>query len=233
MKIKGFQKVTLIDYPEKIASTIFIFGCNFKCGFCHNPELVVKENNGEYSKKEILEYLEKRKKYIEGVCITGGEPLLTIDTDFLRSIKQIGYQIKLDTNGSFPERLKGLIEGKLIDFVAMDIKSTKEKYNSITNTNADIKKIEESIKIISRLKEYEFRTTVIEDLHTKEDVKKIAKWLNEIAQRKPKKYILQGFKNNRKFIDENFNSKKDTTKNYLEELKKETTDYFESVEIRE
>jgi len=105
MNISGFQEFTLIDYPGKIACVLFLHGCNFRCGFCHNPELVLSSGESKHTKKEILKFLEKRKGQLEGVCITGGEPLMTIDTDFLKEIKELGYSIKIDTNGSFPELL--------------------------------------------------------------------------------------------------------------------------------
>ena len=176
MKILGLQKVTLIDYPGKVACTLFLFGCNFKCGFCHNPELIVPdENSKEFSEKEILEYLKSREKYLDGVCITGGEPLLTLDEIFLRRIKEIGYFIKIDTNGSLPEELKQFVDIGLIDFVAMDIKNSKEKYNKSSGVEVNISKIEESIKIISSLEDYEFRTTVVNGLHETEDIENISK----------------------------------------------------------
>ena len=144
MKIKGMQELTLVDYPGKIACTLFLHGCNFRCGFCHNPELVLAPMGEEHSEAEILKFLEKRKGQLEGVCITGGEPLMTIDVGFLKKIKDLGYSIKMDTNGSFPELLEELIKDKLIDYVAMDIKTVKEKYNEITGCDIDIKKIEKT-----------------------------------------------------------------------------------------
>jgi pyruvate formate lyase activating enzyme len=234
MKIKGIQKVTLIDYPGKIASTIFLFGCNFRCGFCHNPELVLleKENNENISDTEILDYLKKRKEYLEGVCITGGEPLISLEKNFLREIKNLGYDIKLDTNGSFPERLKELIDEKLIDFVAMDIKTSKENYEKIINSVIDINKMEQSIKIISSMKDYEFRTTIAEELHSIEDLEKIALWLNDIIGKKPKKFVLQGFKNMGKLIDERMKSFFDCSEEFLINAREKIKDYFEEVEIR-
>src|SRR3989338_8960504 len=130
MKIAGIQKMTLIDYPDKIACTFFTFCCNFKCGYCHNPELVIRKgiiNN--YPIEECLDFLKRKRKYLDGVCITGGEPLINHDIkDFLFKIKKMGYLIKIDTNGSNPDRLKEIIDEKLVDYVAMDIKSDKEKY---------------------------------------------------------------------------------------------------------
>ncbi|MFW6233245.1 MAG: anaerobic ribonucleoside-triphosphate reductase activating protein [Nanoarchaeota archaeon] len=233
MKICGLQKTTLIDYPGKIACTIFLYGCNFRCGFCHNPELVIKENNNIISENEVLDFLEKRKKYLEGVCITGGEPLISLNKDFLRKIKQKGYLIKLDTNGSFPEKLKDFINNNLIDFISMDIKSSKENYSLITNAKININDIEESIKLIlnSNL-DYELRTTIVDDFHDKSELRKMSLWLNEITGKKPKKFVLQGFNNNGKFINNKYELKADISEIYLNELKNEITDFFEIIEIR-
>jgi pyruvate formate lyase activating enzyme len=232
MKIAGFQKTSLIDYPDKIACTIFTHGCNFKCGFCHNPELVIEPLKGEISKKEILNFLKNRKGKLEGVCITGGEPLINLEKDFLREIKKQGFSIKIDTNGSFPEKLKELIEEKLIDFVAMDIKANRENYDKITNTNTEIKKIEESILLLVSAPNYEFRTTVVGGLHNKENIEEIGIWLNSLLGHKPKKFILQGFKNKGKLIDNQFKMKKDVSEDFLKEIKNSIKNYFEVVEIR-
>lgn len=231
MKICGLQKTTLIDYPEKIACTIFLYGCNFRCGFCHNPELVIEENENIISEKEILDFLNKRKKYLEGVCITGGEPTLSLDKEFLKKIKEMGYLIKIDTNGSMPEKLKEIIDENLVDFVAMDVKASKENYKKITNSEIPLEKIEESIKLISKLRNYEFRTTIIEGFHGIEEMKEIARWLNELIG-KPKKYSLQAFKNSGKILSEEFRNKKDTSEKFLREIKEAIKDYFEEVEIR-
>ncbi len=231
MKICGLQKTTLIDYPKKIACTIFLYGCNFRCGFCHNPELVTEENNNVFSEEDILEFLDKRKKYLEGVCITGGEPFLTLEKNFLREIKKREYLIKIDTNGSFPERLKEIIDEGLVDFVAMDIKASKENYGKTINADIPIEKIEESIKLISKLENYEFRTTVVDGMHDIEEMKKIARWLNELIG-KPKKYSLQGFKNSGKVLDEKFKDKKNTSEKFLKEIQEEIKGSFEEIEIR-
>ena len=233
MNISGFQEFTLIDYPGKIACTLFLHGCNFRCGFCYNPELVLAPLANKYTKKEILDFLVKRKGQLEGVCITGGEPLMTIDIEFLRDIKSLGHSIKMDTNGSFPDLLEDLIRSGLIDYVSMDIKSSPENYEKTINIEIDISKIEKSIRIISSiLGYYEFRTTVLEGLHTKEEMIEIAEWLNKICGKKPKRFVLQGFKNHNKFIDESFKKKKDTRKSYLQELKEVLEPYFEEIDIR-
>ncbi len=231
MKILGLQKTTLIDYPGKIACTIFLFSCNFQCGFCYNAELVNGKPTGCFSEEKIFDFLEKKKGKLDGVCITGGEPLLTIEKDFVKKIKEMGFLVKIDTNGSNPEKLKELIEEKLIDYVAMDIKNSKEKYNSTTQTEIDLNKIEESIKIISKLDKYEFRTTVVSDLHTKNDIKEIGEWFKSLGI-KPKKYFLQGFKHDGNFIDKTYSKKPNTTEKYLYELKEIAQPYFERVMVR-
>jgi pyruvate formate lyase activating enzyme len=256
MKIAGLQKTTLIDYPGKIACTIFLHGCNFRCGFCYNPDLVIREFTKGFEKKEILEFLKKRKGKLEAVCITGGEPLIYIEEDFLKEIKNLGYLIKIDTNGSFPDKLKSLIEKKLVDYVAMDIKGNKDSYKKITSSEVIIEKIEESIKIINEFENYEFRTTIVEKFHDEEEIENLGKWMNELANnrnsskendslytkkgekvnitknKKPKKYFLQGFKNHGDFIDKEFKKEKNTTEKKLKELKKIAEKYFEKVEIR-
>jgi pyruvate formate lyase activating enzyme len=235
MVICGLHKTTLIDYPGKIACVVFLHGCNFRCGFCHNPELVTEDckEESKISEEEFFEFLDKRKGQLEGVCITGGEPLMRMDEEFLKKIKERGYLIKLDTNGTFPEKLRYLLEKGLVDFVAMDIKADRDNYDKVTNVNADLKKIEESIKtIVNHLEEYEFRTTIVKGIHDIEIVKNIALWLNSVLDMKPKKYVLQGFKNKGKLLDTQFKMKKDVDEGYLIALQEAVEDYFESVEIR-
>ena len=142
MKIKGLQKLTLIDYPGKLACTIFLFGCNFRCGFCHNPELVINDYLPEISQEKIIDFLQRKKKYLDAVCFTGGEPLITLEEDFIRKIKSLGYLIKIDTNGSFPDKLREYISKGLVDFVAMDVKSGREKYSHVCGIEVDILKID-------------------------------------------------------------------------------------------
>ncbi len=232
MKIAGFQKLTLIDYPGKIACTLFLHGCNFRCGFCHNPELVILPAEKTYSEEEVLEFLEKRRGQIEGVCITGGEPLISVDKEFLRKIKDLGYPIKIDTNGCFPDRLKELVSEGLVDCVAMDIKGSRGKYSEITGVDVSHERIEESMRVIGELDNHEFRTTVVEWIHDAEEIREIGRWINEICRRKPRRYFLQGFKNYGKFIDESYKMKNDVSESYLRELKKEAEDYFEEVGVR-
>lgn len=233
MKIKHIQKTTLIDFPGRIACTIFLFGCTFKCGFCHNPELVLKEETPDIQKEEVIEFLKKRKNYLEGVCFTGGEPCLTLEKDFLKEIKDLGYEIKLDTNGSFPEKVKEFIKEDLIDFVSMDFKSTFEKYKEITNSNIEIEKIKDSLKTISEnLENYEFRTTILGDFHNEEEFKKMMEQMHGTIGKKMKKFVLQGFKNSGKLIDSNYSKQPNTTESHLKKLKEIAEPYAEEVEIR-
>lgn len=233
MKIKAIQPLTLIDFPGKLACTIFVFGCNFQCGFCYNSSLVLKEDKPDISSEEVLNFLRKRKDYLNGICFTGAEPLMNIDTDFLHKVKSLRYSIKIDTNGSFPEKIQQLIDLGLVDYVSMDIKSSREKYSELTRANPDLEKIEQSIKIVSQIPEHEFRTTILEEIHTKEEMKKIAEWLNQVVGWKPKKFVLQGFKPNlNELIDDKFKSYKETSEEYLKELKEILKDYFEWLEVR-
>lgn len=232
MKIIGLQKLTLIDYPEKVACTIFLHGCNFRCGFCHNPELVLEAPKVFISQTEVLSFLEKRKKYLDAICITGGEPLMSLDKEFLKKIKSLGYLIKIDTNGSFPEQLREILNLGLVDYIAMDIKSSRENYNWVTNSGIDLELIEETIKIIFESGiEYEFRTTVVPGIHNDDEIIKIGQWLNDLVG-KPKKYFLQGFRNQGKFIDEKYKFEKSVEEDYLNSLKKLAQVYFEFVDVR-
>lgn len=232
MKIKGLQKTTLIDYPGKIACTLFLFGCNFRCGFCHNPELVLEDDGKNMSEKEFFEFLEKRKDYLDGICITGGEPLLTLEKNFLKKIKNLGYAIKIDTNGSFPEKMREFLEEGLIDFIAMDIKASKEKYSEIVDVEVDIDKIERSIRLTARADESEFRTTILRDIHDTKEMIKISKWINDLIGDKGKIFVLQAYKNKGKYISKFFENEKDVQEEDLVELKKVMKDYFKEVEVR-
>jgi len=193
MVISGFQKLTLVDYPEHIACLIFTQGCNFRCPFCHNRDLVNSmDSKNQISEKEILDYLEKRRGLIDGVCISGGEPLLQKDIAiFMKLVKEKGYKIKLDTNGSKPQILKKLIEDKLIDYVAMDIKNSFSNYGQTSGViNIDLEKVKESIAILKNSNiDYEFRTTVVKELHSFEDLKFICEYLGNNV-----KYYLQNYR---------------------------------------
>ena len=193
MTIKGLQKTTLLDYPEKLACTIFTAGCNFRCPFCHNASLVLRAGEvEEIPEKDLLSYLEKRGGLLDGVCITGGEPLLNPDIEeLIVKIRSYGLLVKLDTNGAFPERLESLLDKGLIDYVAMDVKNSDGKYGETVGLGEsfDISSVNRSINIImKKAPDYEFRTTVVRELHELEDLLSIARKLNGA-----KKYFLQKY----------------------------------------
>lgn len=183
MQIAGFNKVTLLDYPERVAATVFVSGCNFRCPFCHNGGLVLESSDDVWiDPQEIFSFLHKRKNVLKGVCITGGEPTLQPDLEeFIRKVKSLGYQVKLDTNGYMPDVLAGLLNAGLLDYVAMDIKNCPEKYAGTVGMpqgQFQIERIERSMELLKRGSvEYEFRTTVVKPLHTGEDIRKIGKWI--------------------------------------------------------
>lgn len=199
MNIQGLQKLTLLDFPGKTACTVFTGGCNFRCPFCHNADLV--ENPDAYEpidEETIMALLEKRRHVLEGVCVTGGEPLLQPDiAAFLGRIKALGYAVKLDTNGSFPDRLQELISRGLVDYVAMDIKNAPEKYGlTIGWESFDLAPVEKSIALLMRgVVPYEFRTTVVKELHTRQDIAAITRWIAGAE-----KYFLQAFVDSGKVI---------------------------------
>ncbi len=201
IRIGGLLKTTLLDYPEKVASTIFTAGCNFKCPFCQNKELVFLPDNYEYDDpQEILSFLEKRAGILDAVCITGGEPTLHKGlADLIGKIREMGYLIKLDTNGYRPDDLAALCETGMIDYIAMDIKNSPEKYPvtvGLNGENFEIERIRRSVDyIMSSGISYEFRTTVVREFHTEEDMEKIGIWLKGA-----KKFCLQQFKDSENVI---------------------------------
>lgn len=193
MNIQGLQKLTLLDFPGKMACTIFTASCDLRCPFCHNASLVINPlDKPEYTEEEIISFLKKRQGILEGVAITGGEPLIHADiSDFIVRIRELGYKIKLDTNGTFPKRLKDLVNNGLIDYVAMDIKSGPSGYGQCVGIgNYDISKIIESKDfLLSANVDYEFRTTVVKGLHSEEDFFEIRDFIKGA-----KRYYLQHFK---------------------------------------
>ena len=191
MNIQSFQKLTLLDFPGKMACTVFTGGCNFRCPFCHNASLVNEPTCHTSCADEVLEYLNKRKGILDGVCITGGEPLLQPDLeDYIRKIKDLGYSVKLDTNGYLPDRLGNLLNTGIVDYVAMDIKSSKDNYSNAAGIPIDIEKIEKSVELLKNGNTpFEFRTTVVKGIHSVNEFKLIAEWIKGT-----KKYFLQRFK---------------------------------------
>ncbi len=230
MLLKGLQKLTLLDYPGKMACTVFTGGCNFKCPFCHNASLVISERVKESStlpEEEFFAHLAKRRGILEGVCITGGEPTLSQDlVPFLYKIKDMGFLVKLDTNGYRPDTLASVIDSGCADYIAMDIKNSKEKYGiTVGIPMLDLKPIEESVHILMSSKvDFEFRTTLTKELHTEDDIIRIGEWL-----RGDEKYFLQTFKDSGDLISAAFSGYDESeTKSLLKVLKT----YIPSAEIR-
>ncbi len=199
MNIGGLTKLTLLDFPTKVACTVFTTGCNFRCPFCHNGGLVQGYNIEQLSEDDVLAFLEKRKNVLEGICLTGGEPLLQSGVkEFLHKVKAIGYCVKLDTNGAFPDKLQELVKEKLVDYVAMDIKNSKALYSEMVGVNANITEICRSVEFLkSNVVDYEFRTTVT-SRHTEKSVKEMGEWLVG-----SKRLYLQKFVNSGDLIDKN------------------------------
>ena len=230
MLISGLQKLTLLDYPGKVACTVFTGGCNLRCPFCHNAPLVLPERiegdpNGE---ETVLAFLRKRQGILDGVAITGGEPLLQKDmASFLEKIRALGYKIKLDTNGSFPDRLKELVEAGLVDRVAMDIKNAPELYGKTTGVpGLDLTPFRRSKDyLLEGRVDYEFRTTVVRGLHTAESLAEAAKWIAGA-----KEYYLQQFKDSGDILNIEglgaFNSEE------MHALKAAVAPYVPTVELR-
>lgn len=228
MKIGGFQKTSLLDYPDRISAIVWTVDCNFKCPFCYNKNLV--DGNVElFNEDDVLSFLKKRKGLLEALSISGGEPFLQKDIlDFTSKVKKLGYLVKIDTNGMFPERLKELIDKNCVDYVSMDVKAPKEKYNTLTGVKTNLKKIEKSIELIKKsAPDYEFRTTFVPNLLKKDDILKIAKWLDG-----SKRFYLQQFKSDTPLISSKLDnvapySKEDIIKT-LEEIKP----FFKSCDVR-
>ncbi|KPJ71870.1 anaerobic ribonucleoside-triphosphate reductase activating protein [Parcubacteria bacterium DG_74_3] len=231
MEIGGLQKLTLIDYPRKIACTVFLTGCNFLCPWCYAREFVLPEEikkQPKISEKEFFQFLKERKGLLEGVVLCGGEPTIhhKLPT-FIKKIKKMNYLVKLDTNGSNPKMMGKLISEKLIDYVAMDVKLPKERYSQVFSKNAKIKDIEESIKILKKGKvDYEFRTTIVPTIHKKEDIIKIVRWIKPA-----KRYFLQNFRPE-KTIDPFFETIKPYPESYLLEIQKIIAPFFEACQVR-
>ena len=227
MKISGFQKMTLLDFPGKVACTIFTFGCNLRCPFCHNASLVLGGAQEEHTEEEILSYLEKRRGLLDGVCITGGEPLLQSDIkDFIKKIKELGYAVKLDTNGCYPEKLKALINDGLVDYVAMDIKNCLRDYGKTVGIkDFDTAPIKESVDfLINGNVDFEFRTTVVRELHTIEGIKALAREIKGAPR-----YFLQSFVDSGDLIGENLSG---YDREILEEMAAVAKETLDIVEIR-
>lgn len=228
MQFSGFQKLTLLDFPGHVACTLFTAGCNFRCPFCHNAALVTHIDNSHYfSEEEILTYLKKRAGIMDGVCITGGEPLMHKDLpEFIAKVKALGYKVKIDTNGSYPERLAELIDSGNIDYVAMDIKNSKEKYfETAVCAEQDFEGVLKSVELLKQGKiNFEFRTTVVKEYHTVEDIKQISEWIAPVN-----KYFLQNFTDSGDLIKNNLSAHSRETLEFMRSAAKEA---IPNVEIR-
>lgn len=240
MLIGGLQKLSLLDYPGRPAAVIFTVGCNFHCGFCHNPELVKSQtppvgrpclpaDRSQILEKDIFDFLKSRQGLLEGVVITGGEPTIQPDiVGFVKKIKELGFLVKLDTNGFIPAIVERLVKDKLVDFWAMDIKAPMEKYADVTGRAIDFDLIKKSIEIIiSSGADYEFRSTVVSGLHSSEDILDMA-WSVKGA----KKFVLQQFVSRDKLVDKSFVGRQSLNKTELEKLARQCEHWVEKCEIR-
>lgn len=229
MKIGGLQKVSLIDYPGLICAVVFLQGCNFKCSYCHNPELVDPQLFQPVLKEsEVLEFLESRRGKLDAVTLTGGEPTIQSDlVNFIRKIKKMGFSVKLDTNGSQPQVIQALFDENLIDFIAMDIKSPLEKYENIAGVPVNGKRIKESIKNILKARiHHEFRTTIVQSLLTMKDILKIGALISGCERYSLQKFISV------KILNVNFYNEKSYPENELEKIKKRLEKIIPSVIVR-
>jgi pyruvate formate lyase activating enzyme len=228
MKIGGFQKTSLLDYPDRISAIVWTSGCSFRCPFCYNKNLALGTAE-MFPEEEILSFLSKRKALLEGVVISGGEPLLHDDiVDFVKQIKDLRLLVKIDTNGSFPERLGELLEKQLVDYVAMDVKAPKKKYPQLTGVNTDLSKIEASIDILkTKAPAYEFKTTFIPGLLTKEDIMEIAQWLKGADT-----YFLQQFKVIKPLVSSNLETVIPYPRDYVYETLAAIKPFFKRCAVR-
>lgn len=235
--IKGVQKVSLIDYPGKIASIVFLNKCNMRCPYCHNPELVFSNDAGgefpDISVEEFMQFLDTKKKWIDGVSICGGEPTLHPGlVEFAKMIKDKGLLVKLDTNGTNPVMLKQLIDDKLVDYVAMDVKNSGERYESTAKVKVNMEKVKESIRLIidagnKGLIDYEFRATILPKLHDKESVKGIGELISGA-----KIFYLQKFRTEHSLVDDTFKDEKTFLDKEMEEFKGILNNYVQLVDFR-
>lgn len=235
--IKGVQKISLIDYPGKISCVVFLNKCNMRCPYCHNPELVLDNYEKEFPDigvEEFMEFLDKKRKWIDGVCITGGEPTLHSGLlEFTKMIKKKGLLVKLDTNGTNPNMIEEAINQNIVDFIAMDIKNTLSKYSKTVNMNVNIENIKKSISIIIEAGkdnkiDYEFRTTILPKHIGEKEIILIGEML-----RGAKKYVLQQFHKQDSLIDDSFKNEKIYNYSELNKFKEILEKYIQKVEIRE
>lgn len=228
MQIAGIQKLSLVDYPRHLAAVIFLQGCNFRCGYCQNPDLIPPEGTSSFSEEEIIKFISKRKGMIEGVVVTGGEPTIHNDLEnLIVKIKETGLKVKLDTNGSDPEKILSFIRRGLIDYIAIDIKTTFPKYSFVSKEKKIQEKVEKSIRLalLSTIP-YEFRTTCVPGIVDQKDIEFIAETVKGA-----KKYCLQQFRPNVTY-EEEFKKVKPYSTEEIENFRKILEKKVETVEVR-
>jgi pyruvate formate lyase activating enzyme len=229
LPIKGFQKTSLIDYPGKMCSVVFLADCNFRCPFCQNPDLILNPGRIPTIKQaEIFEYLEAKRKWVDGVCVTGGEPTLHKDLpDFCAEVKKRGFLVKLDTNGTNPAMVRNMIKRDLVDFIAMDIKGPIEAYDSVAGVDVNKSDVRKTVEFIrSSGLDYEFRSTILPRLHKAADLKAIGEWL-----RGSKRYALQQFRP-LATLDKSYEKEPSYSEDEMKRFGEMLKPYFGSVEVR-
>lgn len=227
MKICGLTKTTLLDYPGKVAATVFLGGCNFRCPFCHNGDLVLySQKMPVYEMDEIMAFFQKRKNVLEGVCISGGEPTLYDDLPkFITDIKNMGYLVKLDTNGTNLQMMTELVDEKLVDYIAMDIKASPNLYEKVCNSLVDMESIQASVNFLLEGKiPYEFRTTMVKEFHTMKEMDEIGQWIKGA-----KSYYLQNYQETDKNICKGFHA---FEKEEMEAIREQLGKYIKNVVCR-
>lgn len=225
MRISGFQKLTLLDFPGKVACIIFTQGCNFKCPYCQNSGLIGHENENLIEEEEVISYLKKRQGILDGIVISGGEPTIQKDLAlFMKKIKELGYLIKLDTNGSNPNLIKKLLDEELVDYIAMDIKNVIEDYKDVTGVKVAEDNIKKSIKLLKMSKiDHEFRTTIIKNIHDINIINKICSYV------KDEKMFLQNFEQSENVLDKSLES---FTNKELIDIQKKIKERYPNVVVR-
>lgn len=228
MRICGLQKLAMVDFPGKVAATVFTGGCNLRCPFCHNAPLVTRLEEAErWEETEVLSFLAQRRGLLEGVVLSGGEPLLQEGVeDFLAKVRALGYAVKLDTNGCYPQRLKGILDAGLVDYVAMDIKNSLAKYpETVGCPGFDTAPVEESVRLLMEGSvDYEFRTTAVKPFHTPQDIEVIGQWLSGAPR-----YFLQTFVDSGNLVGEGCSA---FSPEEMQELAQKARPWFKTVEIR-
>lgn len=226
MVLGGLQKLTLLDFPEHVACTVFTLGCNFRCPFCHNAPLVLTEGTPQYAVDDFFDFLEKRKGLLDGVAVTGGEPLLQKDIEgFLERIKTMGYGVKLDTNGAFPQKLRSILQNGLCDYVAMDVKNSRKKYEETAGCQGILPQVEESVSLLMEGSiPFEFRTTAVHELHDAEDFRDMGRWIAGAPR-----YYIQQFQDSGNLLQDGFTA---PTKEELETFLQAAREFVPTAELR-